>query len=41
MINIVLVDDHELVRTGFRMILQQHLISASSARPAMPRKDCG
>jgi len=24
MINIVLVDDHELVRTGFRMILQQH-----------------
>ncbi|MBB3226972.1 two-component system invasion response regulator UvrY [Luteibacter sp. Sphag1AF] len=24
MINVVLVDDHELVRTGFRMILQQH-----------------
>ena len=23
MINVVLVDDHELVRTGFRMILQQ------------------
>lgn len=24
MINVVLVDDHELVRTGFKMILQQH-----------------
>lgn len=24
MINVVLIDDHELVRTGFRMILQQH-----------------
>jgi len=23
-INVVLVDDHELVRTGFRMVLQQH-----------------
>jgi len=23
MIQIVLIDDHELVRTGFRMILQQ------------------
>ncbi|HEY9513350.1 MAG TPA: response regulator [Rhodanobacter sp.] len=27
MINVVLVDDHELVRTGFRMILQQPDIS--------------
>ena len=23
MINIILIDDHELVRTGFKMILQQ------------------
>ena len=29
MIRIVLIDDHELVRTGFRMILsQQHIVTA-------------